>query len=151
MFHYIQIFLSPRLTTLKLDGLDSETFADFAIFSTLAAKCPSSRNVVLPPISLPLSMVLLLLGMMHRIKTPSTTKRFTDMSLSHPVGFDLNDAAICRMATAWPQIKSLALHSFPARHLPTGVTLEGLEALPERCPGETLDNLGRDSSFQSLT
>ncbi|KAJ7770738.1 hypothetical protein B0H16DRAFT_1411002 [Mycena metata] len=276
-FHHIRMFLSAGLTTLRLDDL--ETYADFAIFSILAAKCPSLRDVVLAPdlpvngdttpwddavplisqfvcglldleslsvpglndsalthlarlprlqtleircaapdsfvlnpdegdipfaslvrLTLPAcegaTAILAAIGVCslvefectesfspptqnitrelyttlanscshtslkilsvsgddrdldpvldEEVDTYSVTEdclaplfsfaNLTYVSLSHPVGFDLDDAVIRRMATAWPRIESLALHSGTARHLPTRVTLAGLEAISEHCP-----------------
>ncbi|KAJ6578521.1 hypothetical protein B0H19DRAFT_1230183 [Mycena capillaripes] len=57
-----------------------------------------------------------------------------NVSLAHPVGFDLDDAVIVDMARAWPSIQSLELIASPARHMPSRVTLEGLYAFAKYCP-----------------
>ncbi|KAF7368694.1 hypothetical protein MVEN_00193900 [Mycena venus] len=54
--------------------------------------------------------------------------------LSHPVGFDLDDATILRMARAWPCLGSLTLRASPSRHMSSKATLEGLYAFTKYCP-----------------
>ncbi|KAJ6534387.1 hypothetical protein B0H19DRAFT_1272099 [Mycena capillaripes] len=56
------------------------------------------------------------------------------VSLTHPVGFDLDNATILAMACAWPRLQSLLLIASPYRHIPSRVTLEGLYALAKYCP-----------------
>ncbi|KAJ7713657.1 hypothetical protein DFH07DRAFT_763257 [Mycena maculata] len=60
--------------------------------------------------------------------------------LSHPVGFDLDDAMIRDMASAWPSIEVLHLTAdVTYRHRYSRVTLEGIYAFAKHCP--RLDNL----------
>ncbi|KAJ6551945.1 hypothetical protein B0H19DRAFT_1264557 [Mycena capillaripes] len=56
------------------------------------------------------------------------------VALSHPVGFDLDDAIILRMARAWPRIEDLTLEAGPSRHMRSRVTLEGVYAFGMHCP-----------------
>ncbi|KAJ7495628.1 hypothetical protein FB451DRAFT_1387646 [Mycena latifolia] len=52
------------------------------------------------------------------------------VTLTHPVGFDIDDTTLRDMARAWPNLANLALRSAPYRHMrSTHVTLEGLAAL----------------------
>ncbi|KAJ6483581.1 hypothetical protein C8R47DRAFT_914036, partial [Mycena vitilis] len=59
---------------------------------------------------------------------------FSFAKLSHSVGFDLDDAAVLRMARAWPRIHDLVLKAGPSRHMSSRVTLEGLCAFTKHCP-----------------
>ncbi|KAJ6463754.1 hypothetical protein DFH09DRAFT_1347058 [Mycena vulgaris] len=56
-----------------------------------------------------------------------------NLDLVHPVGFDIDDAAIVAMARAWPCIEVLCLTASPFRHVTPRVTLEGLYALAKYC------------------
>ncbi|KAJ7664059.1 hypothetical protein B0H17DRAFT_304113 [Mycena rosella] len=56
------------------------------------------------------------------------------VSLIHPVGFDLDDATILKMARSWPRLQSLFLTARPFHHMPSRVTLEGVYAFAEHCP-----------------
>ncbi|KAJ7471654.1 hypothetical protein B0H11DRAFT_1365533 [Mycena galericulata] len=56
------------------------------------------------------------------------------VSLTHPVGFDIDDATASAMARAWPHIRSLLLTSESYAHIPSGVTLEGIYAFARPCP-----------------
>ncbi|KAJ7673785.1 hypothetical protein DFH06DRAFT_749976 [Mycena polygramma] len=59
----------------------------------------------------------------------------TELSLESPQGFDLDDAVILEMATAWPRIVSLRLA--PIRRtspITPRLTLEGFRLLARHCP-----------------
>ncbi|KAJ7113132.1 hypothetical protein C8R44DRAFT_984931 [Mycena epipterygia] len=56
------------------------------------------------------------------------------VSLSHPAGFDLDDAVVGDMACAWPRIKSLLLSSDRSHRITPRVTLEGVYAFAKHCP-----------------
>ncbi|KAJ7184936.1 hypothetical protein C8R46DRAFT_468401 [Mycena filopes] len=58
----------------------------------------------------------------------------TCVYLLHAVGFSLDDAAILRIARAWPRIEVLVLRARSCRDAPSQVTLEGLIALAVNCP-----------------
>ncbi|KAJ7674000.1 hypothetical protein DFH06DRAFT_1292749 [Mycena polygramma] len=53
--------------------------------------------------------------------------------LSHPVGFDLDDATIALLARAWPQIERLTLEAGSTWHVPSRVTLRGLASFAQHC------------------
>ncbi|KAJ7481388.1 hypothetical protein B0H11DRAFT_1225892 [Mycena galericulata] len=55
------------------------------------------------------------------------------VSLNHPVGFDLDDGMVLRMARAWPRIEVLALQAGRSRHARCSTTLRGLSALAKHC------------------
>ncbi|KAJ7475051.1 hypothetical protein FB451DRAFT_1465576 [Mycena latifolia] len=56
------------------------------------------------------------------------------VTLTHPVGFDIDDATLWEMVRARPNLVNLALRSAPYRHMrSTRVTLEGLTALAACC------------------
>ncbi|KAJ7240713.1 hypothetical protein C8J57DRAFT_949245, partial [Mycena rebaudengoi] len=54
--------------------------------------------------------------------------------LAHPVGFDLDDAAILEMACAWPRAKQIVLASNRTCHMRSRVTLASLSAFARHCP-----------------
>ncbi|KAJ7503284.1 hypothetical protein B0H11DRAFT_1984848, partial [Mycena galericulata] len=56
------------------------------------------------------------------------------VDLTHPVGFDLDDAALRDMARAWPRIKSLNLAAVPPHRIRPRATLESLRAFATHCP-----------------
>ncbi|KAF7347486.1 hypothetical protein MVEN_01504800 [Mycena venus] len=56
------------------------------------------------------------------------------VSLMHPVGFALDDAAMVAIARAWPRIEDLRLEAGPSHHIPSRVTLEGVGAFAQHCP-----------------
>ncbi|KAJ7141635.1 hypothetical protein C8R46DRAFT_1013486 [Mycena filopes] len=56
------------------------------------------------------------------------------LSLVHAGGFDLDDAMVGRMASAWPRLESLELTSDRSCHLIPRVTLEGIYAFATHCP-----------------
>ncbi|KAJ7471630.1 hypothetical protein B0H11DRAFT_1811909 [Mycena galericulata] len=54
--------------------------------------------------------------------------------LAHPVGFDLDNAAVLAMASAWPRLENLALVTSRDRHMDSCVTLEGIYSFAKHCP-----------------
>lgn len=58
----------------------------------------------------------------------------TFVSLSAPVGFDLDDATLADLARAWPNITALELDASEFAHIAPGVTLGGLLPLAQHCP-----------------
>ncbi|KAJ7135714.1 hypothetical protein C8R44DRAFT_534588, partial [Mycena epipterygia] len=57
------------------------------------------------------------------------------LSLSHPVGFNLDDAVVRDMARAWPRIELLWLpHGRSPHRISPRVTLEGVYAFAIHCP-----------------
>ncbi|KAJ7779753.1 hypothetical protein B0H16DRAFT_1405368 [Mycena metata] len=56
------------------------------------------------------------------------------VSLSHPVGFDLDDSTLNDLTIAWPQIEYLCLQAGSCQHMHSRVTLEGLYAFAANCP-----------------
>jgi hypothetical protein len=56
------------------------------------------------------------------------------VSLSHPVGFDLDDSVILDMAAAWSRIERIFLTAASYTHVPSRVTLQGLSAFAKSCP-----------------
>ncbi|KAJ7353568.1 hypothetical protein DFH08DRAFT_934427 [Mycena albidolilacea] len=57
-----------------------------------------------------------------------------NVSLSHPVGVDLDDTVVRKMATAWPQIESLLLPPERSHRITPRATLEGIYAFAQHCP-----------------
>lgn len=68
------------------------------------------------------------------------------VSLSHLVGFDLDDSVVIAMACAWPHIKFLSLTANPCRHIPPHVTLRGIYAFAEHCPSLVSLNITFDGT-----
>ncbi|KAJ7471645.1 hypothetical protein B0H11DRAFT_2283036 [Mycena galericulata] len=54
--------------------------------------------------------------------------------LAHPVGFDLDNAGVLAMASAWPHLDTLVLVTSRDRHMDSRVTLEGIYYLAKHCP-----------------
>ncbi|KAJ7478736.1 hypothetical protein B0H11DRAFT_2424232 [Mycena galericulata] len=54
--------------------------------------------------------------------------------LAHPVGFDLDNAGVLAMASAWPHLDTLVLVTSRDRHMDSCVTLEGIYYLAKHCP-----------------
>ncbi|KAJ7664071.1 hypothetical protein B0H17DRAFT_1143877 [Mycena rosella] len=71
-----------------------------------------------------------------------------DVSLEHPVGFDLDDATILQMARSWPRLASLFLEARPLHHIHPRVTLEGVYFLAENC--HSLRRLGMTVDVTSV-
>ncbi|KAK7044493.1 hypothetical protein R3P38DRAFT_166034 [Favolaschia claudopus] len=59
---------------------------------------------------------------------------FTEVYLTPPLGFDLDDAIIADLAQAWPHLSHLSLFSSCYVNYPSRVTLNGLLPLPRYCP-----------------
>ncbi|KAJ6532299.1 hypothetical protein DFH09DRAFT_1408342 [Mycena vulgaris] len=55
------------------------------------------------------------------------------VSLEHPVGFDLDVAAVVQMARSWPRLEHLSPKAKPFHDRPSRVTLEGISAFAEHC------------------
>jgi hypothetical protein len=55
------------------------------------------------------------------------------LDLEHPVGFDLDDAAVLDMARAWPSVQLLSLSSH-SRYIQPRVTLVGISGIAQHCP-----------------
>ncbi|KAJ7109555.1 hypothetical protein C8R43DRAFT_1139661 [Mycena crocata] len=69
------------------------------------------------------------------------------VKLWHPVGFDLDDATILAMASAWPQIENLSLTSSLSRHMPSRITHEGIYAFAQHCPSLRLLHITFDATL----
>ncbi|KAF7356909.1 hypothetical protein MVEN_01026700 [Mycena venus] len=68
------------------------------------------------------------------------------LSLSHAVGFDLDDEVAQDMAHAWPRIEMLWLPSGPSYRMTPRVTLKGVHAFAERCPHLRVLNMTFDAT-----
>ncbi|KAJ7610699.1 hypothetical protein DFH06DRAFT_1308588, partial [Mycena polygramma] len=69
----------------------------------------------------------------HSLGILSCFSGLTALSIMSPVGFDLDDAAVDRLATAWPRLHELTLQTnimAPPIHL----TLNALRSLAAHCP-----------------
>ncbi|KAF8217567.1 hypothetical protein K438DRAFT_1924998 [Mycena galopus ATCC 62051] len=67
------------------------------------------------------------------IETLTCFANITTLSIRSPVGFDLDDATVARLAAAWPHLRSLTLEtSLDNVHPQT--TLDSLHALARHCP-----------------
>ncbi|KAJ6483516.1 hypothetical protein C8R47DRAFT_1132468 [Mycena vitilis] len=58
----------------------------------------------------------------------------TFVTLSAPVGFDIDDALIADMARSWPNIEALELHASDFAPVPSRLTLSSLQLLARHCP-----------------
>ncbi|KAJ7160612.1 hypothetical protein C8R43DRAFT_920477 [Mycena crocata] len=56
------------------------------------------------------------------------------VTLTPPLGFDFDDAAIATVASAWPRLRDLYLCSTEVPHAPSRVTFAGLRSLAQHCP-----------------
>ncbi|KAJ6556590.1 hypothetical protein DFH09DRAFT_1084678 [Mycena vulgaris] len=56
-----------------------------------------------------------------------------NVTLIHPVGFDLDDGTVVAMARAWPCLEILGLRARPFRHVRPRVTLDGISAFAKHC------------------
>ncbi|KAF7373387.1 hypothetical protein MSAN_00548300 [Mycena sanguinolenta] len=69
-----------------------------------------------------------------------------DVSLSHPVGVDLDDIVVREMACAWPRIKFLALSPERSHRIHPRVTLQGIYAFAQHCPRLCVLHLAFDAT-----
>ncbi|KAJ7737673.1 hypothetical protein B0H16DRAFT_1425088 [Mycena metata] len=56
------------------------------------------------------------------------------LSLAHAAGFDIDDAMVGKMASAWPRIETLQLLPHTSCRLIPRVSLEGIYAFAKHCP-----------------
>ncbi|KAJ6476209.1 hypothetical protein C8R45DRAFT_1216919 [Mycena sanguinolenta] len=68
------------------------------------------------------------------------------VSLSHPVGVDLDDVVVQDMARAWPRIKTLALPPKRSHRIHPRVTLQGIYAFAQHCPHLRVLHLAFDAT-----
>ncbi|KAJ6476210.1 hypothetical protein C8R45DRAFT_934823 [Mycena sanguinolenta] len=69
-----------------------------------------------------------------------------DVSLSHPVGMDLDDVLVREMARAWPRIESLELPPARFHRIHPHVTLHGIYAFAQHCPRLRMLHLAFDAT-----
>ncbi|KAJ7673981.1 hypothetical protein DFH06DRAFT_752203 [Mycena polygramma] len=70
----------------------------------------------------------------------------TFVTLSAPVGFDIDDAVIADMARSWPNIEVLKLHASDFAPVPSRLTLSSLLLFARHCPYLRTLHLGLDAS-----
>ncbi|KAJ7503286.1 hypothetical protein B0H11DRAFT_1984854 [Mycena galericulata] len=112
-------------------------------YSTLAKHCSHSslREVSVEYDSSTDTMADLPTDQLHRhsvgidiLRPLLSFTQLVHVDLTHPVGFDLDDAALRDMARAWPRIKSLNLAAVPPHRIRPRATLESLRAFAAHCP-----------------
>ncbi|KAF7368701.1 hypothetical protein MVEN_00194800 [Mycena venus] len=137
-----------HLETLYVPSLDDMALAHLSKLPSLTALSSQSH----PPIAFSFQPPAdsLLFPVLERLKAPTMAHEYsvggdtiepllsfvnlTSVHLSHPVGFDLDDAMVLRMARAWPCITSLSLLACPSHRISPRVTLRVLYAFAKHCP-----------------
>ncbi|KAF7365300.1 hypothetical protein MVEN_00401800 [Mycena venus] len=110
-------------------------------YSTLASRCSHSslrdihiRGNHTEPATFDMDQVSLYSVQGDILEPLFSFTNLVSVMLSHPVGFDLDDATIVAMVRAWPRIESLGFQAGSSGHIPSRVTLEGLVTFSRHCP-----------------
>ncbi|KAJ6540330.1 hypothetical protein B0H19DRAFT_1268930 [Mycena capillaripes] len=83
----------------------------------------------------------------HSLRLLFRFTNLTVLSLTSPLGFDLDDDAISELAQAWPKIVTLRLKGRHPTHQPPRTTIACLNSFARHCPSLTLLTIVFDATI----